>query len=169
MKPTTPDAAKVRAAIVDHYLAKREGLTVKELASTARVPWSETKIRKLLDAGIEGITSREEGRTSYSKSYHMMEAGVHKVRVYYPTLDHMVDLVKEARAPLPASMAPPAAPDPVLDPVIAAVCRCIEWCAPELPETTARTVSANWRRFLKTEPEPAPTAPPRFSSSTSDS
>ncbi len=106
----TPDAATIRDDIREHYITKKEGSTVKEIA--ARLKWSETKIRRLLDTGpgIEGVTSREEGRASYSKAYRMMEAGAHKVRVYYPTLDYMVALVRDLRARVAEAETPTTAP-----------------------------------------------------------
>lgn len=34
------------------------------------------------------------------------------------------------------------------DQILDAVCKCILWCCPELPEITAATVRSKWRRFL---------------------
>jgi hypothetical protein len=97
MKTLSPDAAALRDDIREHYIAKKEGSTIKEIA--ARLKWSEGKIRRLLNdgPGVEGITSREEGRTSYSRNFRAFEAGAHKVRVYYPTLDCLVTLIRGLR------------------------------------------------------------------------
>jgi predicted transcriptional regulator len=87
----------VLGVVVERYLEEMVGSTVKEIA--AKLGWSESKVRRVVDdrSGVDGLTSAEEGRSSYSTAYRMMEAGVHKVRVYYPTRQKLAALVNELR------------------------------------------------------------------------
>lgn len=94
-KPLTPAQETLRDAIVAHYLETGNDCTVKEIA--ARLTWSESKVRKLLNDAhgfcVEGLHVSEETRTSYSTHYTMFAQGAHKVAVYGPTRRYLRELL----------------------------------------------------------------------------
>jgi len=90
------DLAPLVGAIIGAYLATGKDLTARELA--ARMCWTESKVRRYLTAGPgggppDGIRAFKEARTSYSRDYPGMEAGVHQVTTYGPTRERLRDFI----------------------------------------------------------------------------
>jgi AraC-like DNA-binding protein len=88
----------LETAVIEAYLETGEGLCVKQIA--ARLGWSESTVRGVIDHH-HGITPRlrcyQDARTSYSKDYPGMSAGVHKVWAYIPGRDTLRQMVLDLR------------------------------------------------------------------------
>lgn len=90
--PKTPGEA-----VVEGYLETGKGLDVRAIAG--RLGWSESRVRRSISAAAgcpSGCVCRQEHRASHERNYGT-ESGSHKVWVYYPTLETLLDMVNYCR------------------------------------------------------------------------
>jgi hypothetical protein len=87
--------AQIRDTVFNRYVETKEGMTIKDIA--AAMAMNESWVRRYIHdpkrggATPKGIEWTSEWRTTYSKDYPSMEAGVAQVRVYEPTKAYIVE------------------------------------------------------------------------------
>lgn len=99
----SPDAIKaagvlIRDAITEGYLETGKMLDAPAVA--ARLRWSETKVRRLMDllrGAPEGVHCSQEHRATESRNYPGITVGSHRVWMYAPTLWHLRNLILASR------------------------------------------------------------------------
>jgi hypothetical protein len=90
------DLAQFAGIIIGAYLQTGKDQTAAELAG--RSGWPLSKVRRYLTAGPggappDGVRAFHEARTSYSRDFPGMEAGVHRVTTYGPTREKLRDWI----------------------------------------------------------------------------
>ena len=82
-------------AVTAMYLRDGRAHTVVEIA--AETGWPVSKVRRVILAApggaMDGVNEDRETRASHSRNYPGIEAGVHRVSVFYPTLAHLRRLI----------------------------------------------------------------------------
>ncbi len=90
--------AQIVTFVTERYIHSLEGATVKDVAEG--LVCSRSTIRKLLGEAQgcpDGLTVNTESRPSYSTNYKGWQTGEHRVDVFYPTKEKLVQLIREYR------------------------------------------------------------------------
>jgi hypothetical protein len=98
--------------VVEAFLETGKAVDAPQLAE--RLGWSVSKVRRIIAANhgsVDGVSVRQEGRESLSKSYQGHVTGAHKVWVYRPNYGTLRTLILELRASLVLATTPVQNPE----------------------------------------------------------